>query len=286
MFHVEQHDSYKSKFKVKDHLVSGEYFDITWNKSRTIAKTHIENIKDISLYYKSSNYDSFKNTPKSSLDIIYFLVQKIMFRYKLFLIRIYLKGNKILDYGAGSGKFAAYLSKKNLKISALEPYNKEINSQPLLNISVFKNIDDIPKSNRYDGVTLWHVLEHLKNPGQVLSEINNLLDKKGVLIIAVPNINSFDARHYNSLWAAFDVPRHIWHFTSKGIISLVESRGFKFEKKYPLFFDAFYISYISEKHKNSSFAFIRAFFVALRSNFCALFNKEFSSIVFIFTKSI
>ena len=82
------------------------------------------------------------------------------------------------------------------------------------------------------------------------------------------------------------MPRHIWHFTSKGIISLVESRGFKLEKKYPLFLDAFYISYISEKHKNSSFAFIRGFFVALRSNFSALFNKEFSSIVFIFTKSI
>ena len=183
---MEQHDSHKSKLKVKDHLVSGEYFDIIWNKSRTIAKTNIQNIKDISLYYKSSNYDSFKNSPKSSLDIIYFVVQKIMFRYKLFLIRIYLKGNKILDYGAGSGKLAAYLSKKNLKTSALEPYNKEIKNLTLLNINVFKNIADIPKSNKYDGVTLWHVLEHLKNPGQVLSEIHNLLDKKGVLIIAVP----------------------------------------------------------------------------------------------------
>ena len=283
---MEQHDSHKSKFKAKDHLVSGEYFDITWNKSRTIAKTNIESIKDIALYYKSSNYDSFKNKPKSSLDVVYFLVQKIMFRYKLFLIRIYLKGNKILDYGAGSGKFAAYLSNKNFKTSALEPYNKEIKNQSLLNINVFKNIADIPKSDKYDGITLWHVLEHLANPEQVLSKIYNLLNKNGVLMIAVPNINSLDSGYYNSYWAALDVPRHIWHFTSKGIISLVESRGFKFEKKYPLFFDAFYISYISEKHKNSSFAFIRAFFVALRSNFCALFNKEFSSIVFIFTKSI
>ena len=107
---MEQNESHKSKFRAKDHLVSGEYFDITWNESRTIAKTNIESIKDISLYYKSSNYDSFKNKPKSSLDVIYFLVQKIMFRYKLFLIRIYLKGNKILYYGAGAGKFAAYLS--------------------------------------------------------------------------------------------------------------------------------------------------------------------------------
>ena len=283
---MEQHDSHKSKFKAKDHLVSGEYFDITWNESRTIAKTNIESIKDISLYYKSSNYDSFKNKPKSSLDVIYFLVQKIMFRYKLFLIRIYLKGNKILDYGAGSGKFAAYLSNKNFKTSALEPYNKEIKNQSLLNINVFKNIADIPKSDKYDGITLWHVLEHLANPEQVLSKIHNLLNKNGVLMIAVPNINSLDSGYYNSYWAALDVPRHIWHFTSKGIISLVESRGFKLEKKHPLFLDAFYISYISEKHKNSSFAFIRAFFVALRSNFSALFNKEFSSIIFVFKKSI
>ena len=283
---MEQHDSHKSKFKAKDHLVSGEYFDITWNKSRTIAKTNIESIKDIALYYKSSNYDSFKNKPKSSLDIIYSLVQMIMFRYKLFLIRIYLKGNKILDYGAGSGKFAAYLSNKNFKTSALEPYNKEIKNQSLLNINVFKNIADIPKSDKYDGITLWHVLEHLANPEQVLSKIHNLLNKNGVLMIAVPNINSLDSGHYNSYWAALDVPRHIWHFTSKGIISLVESRGFKLEKKHPLFLDAFYISYISEKHKNSSFAFIRGFFIALRSNFSALFNKEFSSIIFVFKKSI
>ena len=286
MFHVEQNESHKSKFKAKDHVVSGEYFDITWNESKTIAKTNIENIKDISSYYNSANYDSFKNKAKSSLDIIYFLVQKIMFRYKLFLIRIYLKGNKILDYGAGSGKFVAYLSKKNFKTSALEPYNKKINNESLSNINVFKNIAEIPKYYKYDGITLWHVLEHLTNPKQVLSKIHDLLEKKGVLIIAVPNINSLDAKYYKSNWAALDVPRHVWHYTSKGIVSLVESRGFKLEKKHPLLLDTFYISYISEKHKNSSFAFIRGFFVALRSNFWALFNKEFSSIVFIFTKSI
>ena len=283
---MEQNESHKLKFRAKDHLVSGEYFDITWNESKTIAKTNIENIKDVSSYYDSSNYDSFKNKAKGGLDIIYFLIQKIMFRYKLFLIRIYLKGNKILDYGAGSGKFVAYLSKKNFKTSALEPYNKKINNESLSNINVFKNIAEIPKYYKYDGITLWHVLEHLTTPKQVLSKIHDLLEKKGVLIIAVPNINSLDARHYKSYWAALDVPRHIWHYTIKGIISLVESKGFKLEKKYPLFFDAFYISYISETHKNSRFAMIRGFFFALLSNFSALFNKEFSSMIFIFKKSI
>ena len=283
---MEQNESYKSKFKAKDHLVSGEYFDITWNESRTIAKTNIENIKDISLYYNSSNYDSFKNTTKGNLDIIYFLIQKIMFRYKLFLIRIYLKGNRILDYGAGSGRFAAYLSKKNFNTSVVEPYNKEFKNQSSLSINIFENIADIPKSDYYDGVTLWHVLEHLPNPEYVLSKINNLLKKKGVLMISVPNINSLDARHYRSYWAALDVPRHIWHYTIKGIISLVESKGFKLEKKYPLIFDAFYISYLSEKHKNSRFAMTRGFLFAIRSNFSALFNKEFSSMIFVFKKSI
>ena len=283
---MEQNKSHKSKFKAKDHLVSGEYFEIIWNESRTIAKTNIENIKDISLYYNSSNYDSFKNTAKGTLDIIYFLIQKIMFRYKLFLLRIYLKGNRILDYGAGSGKFAAYLSKKKFNTSVVEPYNKEIKNQLPLNINVFEKITDIPKSDYYDGITLWHVLEHLPNPEHLLSKIHNLLEKNGVLMIAVPNINSFDARYYKSYWAALDVPRHIWHYTIKGIISLVESKGFKLEKKYPLFFDAFYVSYISETRKNSRFSMIRGFFFALLSNFSALFNKEFSSMIFIFKKTI
>ena len=246
----------------------------------------IENIKDVSSYYDSSNYDSFKNKAKGGLDIIYFLIQKIMFRYKLFLIRIYLKGNRVLDYGAGSGKFAAFLSKKNFNTSVVEPYNKEIKNQSLLNINVYEKITDIPKSDCYDGITLWHVLEHLPNPEDVLSKIHNVLEKKGVLMIALPNINSLDARYYKSYWAALDVPRHIWHYTIKGITSLVESKGFKLEKKYPLFFDAFYISYISEKHKNSRFAMIRGFLFAIRSNFSALFNKEFSSIIFVFKKSI
>tara|TARA_A100001011_G_scaffold400677_1_gene517502 strand:+ start:9991 stop:10842 length:852 start_codon:yes stop_codon:yes gene_type:complete len=283
---VEQNESHISKFRAKDHLVSGEYFDIIWNESRTIAKTNIENIKDISLYYNSSNYDSFKNTAKGTLDIIYFLIQKIMFRYKLFLLRIYLKGNRILDYGAGSGKFAAYLSKKKFNTSVVEPYNKEIKNQLPLNINVFEKITDIPKSDYYDGITLWHVLEHLSNPEHVLSKIHNLLEKNGVLMIAVPNISSLDARYYKSYWAALDVPRHIWHYTIKGIISLVESKGFKLEKKYPLFFDAFYVSYISETRKNSRFSMIRGFFFALLSNFSALFNKEFSSMIFIFKKTI
>ena len=283
---MEQNESHKLKFRAKDHLVSGEYFDITWNESRTIAKTNIENIKDVSSYYNSSNYDSFKNKAKGGLDIIYFLIQKIMFRYKLFLIRIYLKGNRVLDYGAGSGKFAAFLSKKNFNTSVVEPYNKEIKNQSLLNINVYEKITDIPKSDCYDGITLWHVLEHLPNPEDVLSKVHNILEKKGILMIALPNINSLDARYYKSYWAALDVPRHIWHYTIKGIISLVESKGFKLEKKYPLFFDAFYISYISEKHKNSRFAMIRGFLFAIRSNFSALFNKEFSSIIFVFKKSI
>ena len=283
---MKQNQSHKSKFKAKDHLVSGEYFDITWNESRTIAKTNIENVRDISLYYNSSNYDSFKNTAKGSLDIIYFLIQKIMFRYKLFLIRIYLKGNRILDYGAGSGKFATYLSKKSFNTSVVEPYNKEIYNHSIIKTNFFEKIADIPKSESYDGITFWHVLEHLPNPEHVLSKIHSLLEEKGVLMIAVPNINSFDARYYKSYWAALDVPRHIWHYTIKGIVSLVESKGFKLEKKYPLFFDAFYISYISETHKNSRFPLIRGFFFALRSNFSALFNKEFSSMIYVFKKSI
>ena len=283
---MEQNESHKSKFTAKDHLVSGEYFDIIWNESRTIAKTNIENIKNVSSYYNSSNYDSFKNKAKGGLDIIYFLIQKIMFRYKLFLIRIYLKGNRVLDYGAGSGKFAAFLSKKNFNTSVVEPYNKEIKNHSLLNINIYEKIADIPKSDCYDGITLWHVLEHLPNPEDVLSKIHNILEKKGVLMIALPNINSLDARYYKSYWAALDVPRHIWHYTIKGITSLVESKGFKLEKKYPLFFDAFYISYISETYKNSRFAMIRGFFFALLSNFSALFNKEFSSMIFIFKKSI
>jgi hypothetical protein len=86
-------------------------------------------------------------------------------------------------------------------------------------------------------------------------------------------------------WAALDVPRHLWHFTPKGLNQLLDRNGFSLLKTYPLWFDAIYISLISELYSGNRFAVFKGLFLGLYSNFRAFFNGEYSSKIFVYKKS-
>jgi len=118
----------------------------------------------------------------------------------------------------------------------------------------------------------------------VLSQLYSKLKTTGKLVIAVPNLKSYDAIYYKAFWAALDVPRHLWHFTDSGLIRLLEVNGFLFESQHPLWFDAFYISYMSEVQKGATFPFLRGIFIGLISNIKALFNNQYSSKIYVFRK--
>jgi hypothetical protein len=137
---------------------------------------------------------------------------------------------------------------------------------------------------RFNTITLWHVLEHIPNPYKIITELKLHLDKKGIMFVAVPNLNSYDCLYYKSNWAALDVPRHLWHFTSSGIKMLMQESGFELVNRYPLWFDAFYIAYLSEQHLGSRWPLLKGFFVGLTSNIKAFFSGEYSSIIFVFRK--
>mgnify|MGYP003324752060 CR=1 FL=1 len=147
--------------------------------------------------------------------------------------------------------------------------------------AVGSKVLEIVSSKKYDCVTLWHVLEHTKDPVSILSFVKRVLNKDGRLVIALPNTDSYDNIYYGDKWAGYDVPRHQYHFNPKSINRLISTAGLEIESNKPLFFDAFYVSILSEKNSKSLFWFIKGCVIGLWSNIRALFNKKHSSIIYI-----
>ena len=132
---------------------------------------------------------------------------------------------------------------------------------------------------------MWHVLEHVPDVEHQIKELKRLLKPNGTIIVAVPNYKSFDAQHYGKFWAAYDVPRHLWHFSKTSIEKLVSREKMKVVKILPMVFDSFYVSLLSEKYKTGKMNFIKAFWIGLRSNVKANSTKEYSSHIYMIKNS-
>ena len=112
----------------------------------------------------------------------------------------------------------------------------------------------------------------------------NKLKTKGLLIIAVPNHTSYDAEYYKEFWAAYDVPRHVYHFSKSGMEKLFNSEKWEMKKIKPLLLDSYYISILSEKYKKNPLFWLRGGIVGAISNFKASKTGEFSSLIYIIEK--
>jgi 2-polyprenyl-3-methyl-5-hydroxy-6-metoxy-1,4-benzoquinol methylase len=274
--------------KVKDFSVSGEEFTLIENTEFGYLETTPKpKVEDLSKYYKSEDYISHTNTQRNWFEKAYHKVRQITLKQKLNLINSFKTETKsILDIGCGTGHFLETCKNNGWKITGIEPDEsaREIANNILINKAF--NIDKLNKLEKssFDVITLWHVLEHLPNLQEQLNLINSLLKTNGKLIIAVPNFNSYDAKYYKANWAALDVPRHLWHFNKKSIKKLAANSRFNLEKVKPMWFDAFYVSLLSEKIKSGSKNIIKAFIVGLLSNLSALITKEASSHIYILKK--
>ena len=128
---------------------------------------------------------------------------------------------------------------------------------------------------------MWHALEHIPNLKDTIKNLKRILSNEGYLIIAVPNYKSFDAQYYKKYWAAYDVPRHLYHFSKVSIKNIFEEYGFELLRIKPMYFDSFYVSMLSEKYKRGKINYIKAFFIGLCSNIYGLFKKEYSSHIYV-----
>ena len=207
-------------------------------------------------------------------------------RQKLKLINSLSEKGKLLDVGCGTGEFLKVCSSNNWKIYGVEPDLKARQmSEKLLNTPVY---DDLYSCKDYDSfqiITLWHVLEHLPDIHSTLKHLKKLLTKKGRMVFALPNVDSFDAVKYREFWAAYDVPRHLYHFNPYTFRMLMKKHGMKVKKIMPMRFDAFYISLLSERYKNKYFNYTKSFINGCKSNSYARKNQNnYSSLIYIVAK--
>jgi 2-polyprenyl-3-methyl-5-hydroxy-6-metoxy-1,4-benzoquinol methylase len=276
--------------QAKDNTVSKEIFTIWQCGNCTLRFTQdVPAVSEIGAYYKSSDYISHSDTNKGFINKLYHAVRFFTLRAKKNLVEKYAdksKGN-LLDIGAGTGAFAATMQKANWNVTALEPdatarataqTNFNITLQPAEQLFSLQN-------ESFDVITLWHVLEHVHDLHNYIDKFYSLLKKDGVLIIAVPNYTSYDANEYESAWAAYDVPRHLYHFSPKSMNTLLSKHNFRLKKYKPMWFDSYYISLLSEKYitgKNNPF---KAFISGTISNLHTMKSKrKSSSVIYIVQK--
>jgi 2-polyprenyl-3-methyl-5-hydroxy-6-metoxy-1,4-benzoquinol methylase len=273
--------------KVKDHSVSKEYFDVVECHNCLLRFTINAPCQSaIAPYYKSEDYISHTNTTKGLINYLYQLVRKFTLGQKRKLVQQ--QTNKItgsiLDLGSGTGAFVHEMKSTGWQVSGLEP---DADARKVAYESFGVNLSDTSsfyqlQPSSFDAITMWHVLEHVHDLQAYIAQLKKLLKPDGKLIIAVPNYTAADASHYKSFWAAYDVPRHLYHFSPNSIVELMKKHDLKVHAYKPMWFDSFYIAMLSSKYKNGQLNIVGAFFQGLQSNIKALFDvKKCSSVIYV-----
>ncbi|GAB5400746.1 MAG: class I SAM-dependent methyltransferase [Aureisphaera sp.] len=234
-------------------------------------------------YYESEEYISHTDSKKGALSFLYQTVKRYSLGKKVSLISKLNRGKgSLLDVGAGTGEFLKFAQEKGWNIDGVEVNEKARQFALEKGVHLQQGLDAF-LGKQFDVVSLWHVLEHLPNLEEVVSTLEDLVRPGGILLIAVPNFNSWDAKHYKEFWAAYDVPRHLWHFSKPSMRKLIP-RKFNMVSVKAMPFDAFYVSLLSEKYKTGNAFSLKAFWMGFRSNLSAISSKEYSSLLYCFQK--
>ena len=273
---------------VKDHAHTQESF--------TICRcTHCElwftnprpSLESISTYYDNQNYISHKNKSTNLINFLYKVVRKVTINNKLNWIgERHKTPGRLLDYGCGTGHFLHTAKQKGWTVTGIEP-NQEARESAIANhhLDIKKDLDTLVKEKKYDVITLFHVLEHVHDLKGTIKSLLNLLKKRGTMYIAVPNRDSPDSKNYREYWAAFDVPRHLYHFNRKSMEFLAEKNSLKIIREKPMPFDTYYVSLLSDKYQNPTTSIISSIRKAITFNKMATKNENnYSSILFILKK--
>ncbi len=284
----------ESKFHItltcKDYTVSKKEFNITQCNSCGFEFTNpIPLESEIGSYYESEEYISHSNTSKGLINKLYQTVRSQTLKEKINILKNLSSKRELLDIGSGTGEFLNEANKSNYNTIGIEP-SKKARDNSIKNYNL--NVSEEPylkelKDNSFDFITMWHVLEHVYHLNDRVKEIYRLLSNGGFAIIAVPNCESYDAKKYKEYWAAYDLPRHLYHFKQKDITSLFKQNGFEYVKTLPMRFDSYYVSMLSEKYKNNSLGLIKAFYNGFISNLKASAGGTpgYSSQIYIFRKT-
>ncbi len=267
-----------------DYTVSQKKFNIVCcDKCGFHFTNPIPLLSEIGEYYKSESYISHSSTNKGIVNKLYQAVRKRTLKQKVKLVKRLGGGDSILDIGAGTGHFLNECKLAGMDGMGLEPDQDARNFAEenfKIKLEPIEKLHDLERESK-DVISMWHVLEHVYELRKDLDQINKVLKPNGRLVVAVPNKNSFDAKHYKEFWAAYDLPIHLYHFTPKDIDLLFSHYEMEIEEILPMKFDSYYVSMLSEKYKGGNI--IKAFWNGWRSNLKAS-RGTYSSQIYILRK--
>lgn len=271
---------------IKDHSISQETFEVKVCSNCGLKMTSPRpKDEDLGKYYESEDYVSHSDTNKGIVNFLYQKVKSITLKQKEKLISSLGTSKRLLDIGCGTGDFLVYCKSKGWTVKGLEP---DINARTKAKEKGLQDISDLTSFYKIEDdslgiVSMWHVLEHVSDINKYMEKLYSILEDKGRILIAVPNPDSPDAKKYKEYWAAYDVPRHLFHFSKNNIKDLAQKHGFIVENIKPMLFDSFYVSMLSEKYKKGSI--LNAAINGLFSNLKAKNSSNHSSLIYILAKS-
>nr|WP_262908666.1 class I SAM-dependent methyltransferase [Hymenobacter translucens] len=274
---------------VEDKSVSKESFAIAQCVACSFQFTNPRpGVADIGRYYESEEYVSHNSGAGGVINQAYRVARFFTMRRKVALLnKLAPRKGRVLDYGCGTGHFLAASKSNGWHVAGVEPSARASTEatrrvgQPIGNDSLAKF-----EKGTFDAVTLWHVLEHVHTLNETLRELIALLKPDGVLIIAVPNVESLDAQHYRQDWAAYDVPRHLYHFSPKTMTLLLKKHKLAVRAQLPMPLDAYYVSMLSEKHRaERGGGLLTVLKAGYHSNrYAAQHENQYSSLIYVATK--
>ena len=275
--------SFNNHLVVEDHAVSNESFVLVdCQQCHLLFANPRPHQQEISKYYQSQDYISHAGKWRSPMDVVYGWARHYMLARKERWLREFQPNpGDLLDVGCGVGSFLKFCESRDWKVQGIEPNTKAAAIARQKQLTINESLDAI--SQKFDAITLWHVLEHIHDLKSTLNTLKYALRKDGHLFIAVPNHRSFDARSYGDHWAGYDVPRHLYHFDQSNIKQLASQLKMKLVKTIPLKLDAYYVSILSEKYKNGSI--FKGLLNGFKSNQWAKQNQnEYSSLTYVLRK--
>ncbi|WP_340200992.1 class I SAM-dependent methyltransferase [Ascidiimonas sp. W6] len=266
--------------KCKDHSVSGEEFELVYDAVFDMLKT--DPVPDnLEAYYNSEAYISHTDGKRTLFEKVYQWVKNYTLANKLsYLEKHHHSKGRLLDIGAGTGDFLVEAKTSGWEVSGIEPNEDARARAENKGIQLNPDLDDLIE-NKFHAITMWHVLEHIQDLDKQIESLRKVLVSNGTLFVAVPNFKSYDALHYKQYWAAYDVPRHLWHFSQTSIQKIFEKHEMKVVEIIPMKFDAYYVSLLSEKYKTGKMNVMKAFFTGFVSNWKGNKTKQYSSLIYV-----
>jgi len=284
-----QHTAFNPFLTCEDHTVTHETFDLQQCRQCRFVLTNPRPANgNLSRYYQSPDYISHSNRSQTLFDRVYQFARTITLRWKYTIVQKHSldRPETLLDFGCGTGSFLQYCQTKGINITGVEPDSgARTIAQNNTQAKISASLDDVQGS--FHAITLWHVLEHVDSLNETVIRLRQLLRETGTMFIAVPNLNSYDATQYQRYWAGYDVPRHLWHFSSKTMTRLLTNHDLKLVSILGMPLDAYYVSLLSEKYmrgKHTPTGIAHAIITGARSNQRARETKEYSSLIYIVRK--